>query len=99
MNIESVDESQNVKKLHVSAPKTKFLKEQYFGAKRNLHMLKMNMAMSFETSFQLFEKNHTCVGITTDYMNFHVCGKNHTGVVSTKYMRPVKVFGKNHTCV
>ena len=39
------------------------------------------------------------VRITTDDMDFHVCGKNHTGVVSTKYMRPVKVFGKNHTRV
>ena len=62
-------------------------------------MLKMNMAVSFKRLFKLFGKNHTCVGITTDDMNFHVCGKNHTGVVSTKYMRPVKVFGKNHTRV
>ena len=47
----------------------------------------------------LFEKNHTCVEITTDYQNFNVCGKNHTCLgITTDYMN-FHVCGKNHTGV
>ena len=63
------------------------------------HAQNNSLSLSFETSLLLFDKNHTCVGITTDYMKFHVCGKNHTGVVFTKYLRPVNVCGRNHTGV
>ena len=52
-----------------------------------------------QISFWLLGKNHTCVGIDNDHLNYHVCSFYHTCVDFTKYLRHVQVFGKNHTCV
>ena len=58
------------------------------------NFMKKQLAGKFDA-----KKNQTCVGITNDYLNYHVCGFYHTCVDFTKYIRHVKVFGKNHTCV
>ena len=44
-------------------------------------------------------KNHTCVGITTDFQNFHMCGKNQTCVGIDNDHLNYHVCGFYHTCV
>ena len=51
------------------------------------------------TLFWLFGKNHTCVVITTDFQNFHVCGKNQTCVGIANDFLNYHVCGFYHTCV
>ena len=50
-------------------------------------------------SFWLLGKNHTCVGITTDFQNFHMCGKNQTCVGIDNDHLNYHVCGFYHTCV